>query len=328
MKKYLINPNLRWCKANLHCHTNHSDGYFTPEEIKKYYKAKGYQIVAYTDHELLFDNSYLCDKDFVALTSTEYSLNSDTQKTIHLNLFSKDPHNTFHIATGPKNIREYHVSKYAPNKIKYDGYNRTLTKESVQETIDRANKAGFLVQFNHPNWSLNTRDDYIDLKGLWSLEILNYMTEIETGAEYCINIYDDMLRHGHKLVCTMGDDNHNYHGGFEGSFGGFNYIGVNKLTYSEVFKAMKDGNIYASNGPIIKSLYVDTKEMKVFVECSSAVNIILVGYMRRFMHVCGKNLVKADFNIDKDEPYFRITVKDKNGRVAHTRAYYLKEYQG
>ena len=37
MKKYLINPNQKQYKANLHCHTNFSDGYFSPEEIKRLY---------------------------------------------------------------------------------------------------------------------------------------------------------------------------------------------------------------------------------------------------------------------------------------------------
>ena len=39
MKIYLIDPNKKWQKANLHCHTNNSDGFYSPEEIKKYYMA-------------------------------------------------------------------------------------------------------------------------------------------------------------------------------------------------------------------------------------------------------------------------------------------------
>lgn len=344
MKIYLIDPNKKWCKANLHCHTTNSDGFYSPSEIKKIYMEQGYQIVAYTDHELIYDNSFLTDENFVAITSAEYSLYDLTKpanntycnpnervswrdlKVIHLNIFAKDPHNVFHPAYSLSYLDPQQIERYKPNTVQCDGYERKLNPESVQETIDRCNKAGFLVQFNHPNWSLNTREDYINLKGLWSLEVLNYLTEIETGAEYCINIYDDMIRSGHKLLCTMGDDNHNFNGSYEGSFGGFNYIGVNKLTYDEVIQAMEKGEIYASSGPIIKSMYIDTDEWKIYVDCSEATDIIFVGYNRIFRHYHGEDLTKGDFKIFGDEVYFRITVKDKYGRVAHTHVYYLEDY--
>lgn len=344
MKIYLINPNKLWCKANLHCHTNFSDGFYSPQDIKRLYMEQGYQIVAYTDHEVIFDHSYLTDENFVAITSVEYSLSDPINpaydtfvkdfskikwrdvKLVHLNLFAKDPHNTYHVATNIERIEEKQLKLYSPNEFKCDRYNRSLIGNGLQETIDRANKAGFLVQFNHPNWSLNVRDDYINLKGLWSLEILNYLTEIETGAEYCINIYDDMIRSGQKLYCTMGDDNHNYEGTLEGSFGGFNYIGVNKLNYNEVLDAMEKGEIYASSGPIIKSLYIDKDDDKIYIECSNATDIIFVGCNRTFRHYHGENLTKADFKIFGEEEYFRLTVKDKYGKVAHTHVYYLKDY--
>lgn len=343
MKIYLIDPKKEWHKANLHCHTNNSDGYYSPQEIKRIYKEHGYSIVAFSDHELLFDSSYLTDDEFVAITATEYSINdrskpaNDTYckndkelsgrdvKTVHLNLFSKDPHNTFHIASDDSIFTEYFQNKYK-KPIKHDGYHRELTQESLQETIDRANKAGFLVQFNHPNWSLNIREDYINLKGLWGFEILNYMTELETGAEYCINLYDDMIRHGHKCVCTMGDDNHNIDGSMVGSFGGFNYIGVDKLTYDNVLKAMEEGTMYASSGPIIKSLYIDTDDGKIYIECSEATDIIFTGYNRTFRNYHGEDLTFADFKIFGGEIYFRLTVKDKYGNVAHTRVYFLEDY--
>ena len=334
MKKVLIDPRLKWCKANLHCHTNQSDGFYTPSEIKKHYMEQGYSIVAFSDHEMIFDNSYLMDESFVALTATEYSISLPSPNgfrdvvTIHMNLFSKDPHNLFHpganLDTFSNKQKELFKEKYHMD-IPCDNYQRVFTQESIQEVINRANSMGFLVQFNHPNWSLNIRDDYMNLKGLWALEIFNYLTEIETGAEYCPNIYDDMLRHGHKLYCTMGDDNHNYQGSFEGSFGGITYIGVESLTYDNVYNAMKNGNLYCTMGPIIKELSYDNEKKIVHVECSEVVDIILVGYNRTFYHVYGKDLTHAEFILNGQEKYFRIAIKDKYGRYGNTHAYYLDE---
>ena len=38
MKRFLLPESGTFYKANLHCHTNLSDGHLTPEEIKRIYK--------------------------------------------------------------------------------------------------------------------------------------------------------------------------------------------------------------------------------------------------------------------------------------------------
>ena len=78
MKKYIISPELNWYRANFHCHTVCSDGALTPEQVKEAYKAKGYSIVAYTDHDILLDHSDLNDDEFIALTRAEYAINEAT----------------------------------------------------------------------------------------------------------------------------------------------------------------------------------------------------------------------------------------------------------
>lgn len=338
MRKYLIDPNQKWVKANLHCHTTNSDGEKTPEEIKEYYKAHGYQVVAFTDHEQFYDNYYLTDEEFVALTAAEYGFHRRDWKpvnetyrepgsktiwrdveVVHLNMFKKNPHDVFNFATCEEDMK--------PEKCKVppqiDGYVRDLTVDSINEVIRRANAEGTLVQFNHPDWSLNDEALYLNLDGLWGFEILNYQTNLETGMSYCPLAYDQMLRVGKNVFCTMGDDNHNHEPGDYGSFGGFNYIGVNKLTYDEVFEALKAGNFYASSGPIIKSMYVE--DGKIWVECSEATDIIFNGYNRTYRNYHGENLTVADFKIFGGEVYFRITVKDKYGNVAHTHAYFCDD---
>ena len=74
MKKYLISPELNWYRANMHCHTTVSDGYYSPEDIKKAYKDMGYSIVAYTDHEIIRTHNELTDDEFLAITSSEFSI--------------------------------------------------------------------------------------------------------------------------------------------------------------------------------------------------------------------------------------------------------------
>ena len=42
-------------KANLHCHTRHSDGNLFCEEMARWYEEHGYEIVALTDHDAYGD---------------------------------------------------------------------------------------------------------------------------------------------------------------------------------------------------------------------------------------------------------------------------------
>ncbi|MBQ8162934.1 MAG: hypothetical protein IJZ93_01010 [Clostridia bacterium] len=345
MKKYLLPNDVNWYRANMHCHTTISDGQFTPEEVKEAYKAQGYSIVAYTDHELLLDHSDLNDDEFLALTSTEYSITENEpsypnidgfngpewnrRRTVHLNLFSKNQHNTFQPAANDETLWAC-GGKYK-GQGKCDGYKREYTIESINETIKRANEGGFLVQYNHPSWSLNDKDLYLNLKGLWSLEILNYATERITGKEYCPMIYDEMVSSGmYDLYCTMGDDNHNRGKSTAHSFGGSTMIGAKELKYDQIIEAMEKGHIYCTSGrenpPLIHALYVEDNIIKV--DFSPAKTVFLNGFARTYRIVedeNGEDITHAEFPLDPNDVYFRITVRDKYGNNAHTHNYFVKD---
>jgi hypothetical protein len=344
MKKDLLPSGVNWYRANFHCHTKHSDGALTPAEVKEAYKNHGYSIVAYTDHDVLLDHSDLNDEGFLALTSSEYAVNQaqpgfpeifDTgispwvrKKCMHLNIYAKDPHNTFMPAT---DINQNWILRDRYPDTKCDGFIREYTTENINEMIRRCNEAGFLVQLNHPYWSLNEREDYINLKGLWGLEILNYATELETGSEYCPYIYDDMLRNGmYNLVCTMGDDNHN-HAGFRESFGGSTMIGAKELKYDQIIEAMEKGHIYCTSGrdnpPQFTALYVEDNMIKI--DCTPVTNININGYGRADRHITapeGETITHAEFPLRESDVYFRVSLRDEYGNNAHTHTYFVKDY--
>ena len=70
MKQYLLPNEGTFYKANLHCHSTCSDGHLTPEELKEVYKAKGYSVLAYGDHNVLVDHSDLDEDGFLTFTLT------------------------------------------------------------------------------------------------------------------------------------------------------------------------------------------------------------------------------------------------------------------
>ena len=58
----------RWLKGNLHTHSFWSDGDDFPEMIADWYKGKGYQFLALTDHNVLSEGEKWIDQDRVAKT--------------------------------------------------------------------------------------------------------------------------------------------------------------------------------------------------------------------------------------------------------------------
>ncbi len=347
MKRYIISPKLNWYRANMHCHTTVSDGHFTPEEIKEVYQEMGYSIVAYSDHELIRDHSDLSDESFLAITASEYSIddckpsfelpgkdNSEewcVRKVMHLGVYSKDPHNVFHPATDNTLFDMWWRAQGRDiGTIACDDYHREYTVDSINEMVKRLNDNGFLVSLNHPNWSLNDMNDYLNIKGLWGLEILNYATERATGAEYCPYIYDHMVRAGdYNLFCVMGDDNHNPSGSLEESFGGSTFIGASSLDYGTVMEALESGSFYCASGknpPRIHSLYVEDGMLKI--DCTPATDIIVTGLGRSYCHqpTNGEEIAHAEFKLEPKDVMFRVTVRDKYGNNAHTHYYKVEDF--
>ena len=154
-----------------------------------------------------------------------------------------------------------------------------------------------------------------------AMEVVNYASCTEGYPDHNENVYDDMLRGGKKLCCVATDDNH----GINTCCGAFTVIKAEKLEYNTVTAALKAGNFYASEGPEITGLWYE--DSKVTVECSEAKKIYIVKGIRTADAITAgeKMLTGAEFEIDKDDVYFRIVVVGKDGKKAYTNAYFVDE---
>lgn len=344
MKQYLLPAGGNFYKVNMHSHSTLSDGKQTPEELKEAYKAAGYSAVAFTEHELMYDLSYLSDDDFIAITSFEYDVCDnekppfafydeaphcfDHKQCVHLNLYAKAPHENAMICYNPKYL--WPVQKDQEDKVKYIGepdFKRVFTIESINEVIREAHMQGMLVVYNHPTWSLNTWDIYTKLEGLDGLEIANGASDIASDLDYTPYVYDQMARAGHRMICVAGDDNHNTAHFFKA----WTMIKAESLTYENLFEGLKKGNCYASQGPEIFELYTETTEDNkrfVSIKTSPAAGIFMTTAGRRKgFKLAGDNglISEARFEVKSEDYYFRISVRDASGKHANTRIYYLDE---
>lgn len=336
MKKILLSTEKNYYKANLHCHSNISDGKLTPKELKEIYMREGYSVIAYTDHDVLLSHSDLNDEDFLALNGFECEINNEEERYSRPYEEVKECHLCY-IALEPDNLVQpcWHREKYlfanAPKYkkfIKFDDskpdFEREYTPEGINRMIDEGRKNGFFITYNHPAWSLETLNEYGKYKGMNAMEICNYACLSAGYADYNERVYDDMLMGGQKIYCIAADDNHN--GREDDSFGGFTVINADKLEYRTITKALEDGNFYASMGPEIYNLWYE--DGKIGIECSDTAKIVLNTGVRRAeikYEADGSPVSSAVFSVKENDRYVRIMVTDASGKHVNTNAYFTED---
>ena len=326
MKIELLRKDLNYYKANLHSHSTLSDGAPTPEEMKAAYKAKGYSVLAITDHNVFLPHNELTEKDFLMLNGIEYNAdpNDGSGRTCHFCAIAPTPE----VQLQPL----FHRTKYcirgaveARKLVKYDetlpDYERTYSSEGVSEMMRTCREAGFFVTYNHPTWSLEHYPEYMGYEGMNAMEIVNYAC-LEMGyPEVNECVYDDMLTGGKRVFCVANDDNHTV---TRDAFGGFTVIGAEELTYKSVMDALFAGRFYASTGAAISALYIE--DGKIHIETPEAKEIRLFTGSRAAKRAVGTReepLTHAAFEIPKGNgKYFRVVVTDFEGGKAFSNAYF------
>lgn len=335
---YLISPEKKQYKANLHCHSIFSDGKKSPEELKEMYKEKGYSILSITDHEVPKNHSYLNDSEFLTITGYEAYIRNTADcrcdvygKEIHINLFAKDAENEAIVCFNPgycKYIRE-------EQKEKYEKVGSQKTREYsvsyINEFVRTAKENGYIAAYNHPYWSMEDEADVLAYEGFFSMEMCNYSSYVLNHLEYNAALYDKMLSCGKRIFCHSSDDNHNS-APLESlacdSFGGFTMIMPEKFSYDSIIKAMENGEMYSSMGPVFKEVSMEGN--KIHIECSEVECITVFTGSKmppRKYAKPGETITSADFEIDSRAKFVRVSIVDKHGRFADTRGFLREELE-
>ena len=337
MKKILLpeaGENLKYYRANLHCHSTISDGRKTPEELKRDYKARGYSILCITDHNILVPHNDMTDEDFLMLNGFETDV-SARGKTCHLCYVSLDRDNVCQPC--------YHRSKYVwgeansyRDTVKFDetkpDFEREYSHEGVNRMIKEGRDNGFFVTYNHPTWSLESYPEYSGYSGANAMEIVNFSCQVSGYDDDNGHCYEDMLRGGEKLFCIAADDNHNRHPDDHpscDSYGGYIMVASPSLTYEDVAKALSGGMFYAASGsyavagPEFRSIVFG--DGKVRIKTSGVRSIAYMPSERNCHAVNAENgtlINEAEFEVDGDDKWFRIVITDANGYKAYSNAYF------
>ncbi len=341
MKHYLLPENGNFYKANLHSHSNWSDGRLSPEEMVNAYKQKGYSVLAITDHEGMFDHSELGDDDFLLIPGYEREINKPADKwdnvvTCHMCFYPRDRHNIVNTCFDPDFIHpkfKWMHNDELKSKIKYVGepFKVEYNPECINHIIEEANKNGFIVTLNHLEWSQERYEEYSQYKGMFATEIYNNAS-MQGGHDIDNSrYYDELLRLGNKIKCVAADDNHNgrpLDDLYSDSFGGYIMIKAESLEYDKIFAAIENGDFYSSTGPEIKELYCEND--RVYIKTSPARSIRLLSNNRYSGHkkaVDSEAVTEADFNVWPVNGYFRIEVIGLDGKKAYTNAYFAEDFK-
>ncbi len=324
-------------KVNMHAHTTVSDGALSPQELKSLYKSEGYHAVLFSDHEILMPHEDLCDENFIALHGYEYGIADEKEhkrlhRYYHFNLIARRQDMRTQVLFRPDAVIGRGCA-FIP-RVRYYGElaQSSYSAAFVNRLIREAHEAGFLVQYNHPNWSLQTALDYADLQGVDLLEVINFgSSAMGSIPERDDKVLGEFLSFGHPVFPTGGDDNHNeYPAGSEkwDSFGGYTVLAAKNFSYEGLIGALEKGDGYATEGPRIYALTADDKG-KITAVVSGGLSVTVRG-AGRFIEKpktvsVEKDVCVLQFNFADQWQYFRLALEDEAGRRGYTRAYFAKE---
>lgn len=335
MEKHLFPQNVNWYKACLHTHSTVSDGVLTPVEVRDAYKAKGYSILALTDHSVMVEHQNLNQDDFLMVTGVEIDMEQaigNRGKCRHLCLLSKDPKQQWVPFRDPQPIES---SKPYEAVNTFGDLSREFDYDAMNKVIAAANAHGCLVSYNHPAWSLERYPDYAPIEGLWAMEHRNTSGVSHGFPDDAPQVFQDLLCMGKFVMPIMTDDTHSpiAKSGMEILGGSWTMVASESLEYGKVMEALEKGDLYSSCGPEIQDIVVDGDRLTV--KCSSARMVQLISPIRWCRAIYSKegDLTQADFDIsvwrkhyEQDENSFlRIVVTAADGSYAVTRAYKAEE---
>ena len=331
MRYYLLPEAGNDYKANLHSHSNISDGKLSPAEMKELYKAMGYSILAFTDHDIFIPHNDLTDGDFLALNGYEIGMTSTEKpwphaKCCHFCCIALDRNTEIQPLWHRELYNCGHTNEHR-HLVKFDeskpDFVRQYTPENINYMMSETAKAGFFVTYNHPTWSLESYLEYSQYSGMHAMEMFNGCSIAAGYEDFNPRVYDDMLMLGKRIFTIGTDDNHN-HGNDSGI--AWTVIRAESLEYESVTDALMKGNFYASMGPKINALYIEDGEIKV--ECSDAAYVYFTSGTRMMKRACapeGESINSASFRYNPECVYFRVVIVDKNGNKAYSNAYFADE---
>lgn len=305
-------PAKKWYKGNLHTHSYWSDGDEFPEMIMDWYKTKGYDFVALSDHNRLAQGERWINvrkgriyneafEKYRQKFGDEWVTYKRDTSGIEVLLKTYEEYKPLFEDEGFLIIQSEEISDNSVGKPIHINVTNirelippqggsTVTEvmqRNVDAVLSQREKTGvpMFAHVNHPNFHFAIKaEDFYELKGERFFEVFNGHPEVynygdgtHQGTEA---MWDEInLVYARKnqpfLYGLATDDSHNYHlFGADYSNAGRGWVMVNAdtLTAESLVNAMERGNFYASTGVSLDDVAVYGRYLQVFVHPEENVN--------------------------------------------------------
>jgi len=328
-------------KANLHCHSRHSDGSQFCDATADWYYNHGYQVLSITDHDAYGDqdggvksSSFQNDKlvhdwngDGITWDTAIYKSGVETYVRDYCmpapawvpRSWQLEKPGRFIIINGI----EFSIDRPHTNAINFPAGGVYKPHEGWG-FIDRCQANAGLVFINHQG-SWNNRPErlynHADLKRIDGLEVMNGFTcrdnrqgnNPDGAPGFAEGLWDGCLNAGLQLWGFANDDAHNTDTAhFAGPGSAWNMIWAKNLSRPAVMEALRAGAFYGSCGIIVDKMEVTADAITVSSSNATHIKVVADGG-RTVMQV---DASKATYTVSGDEKWIRIMLW--NDKVCYT----------
>lgn len=281
------------------CHV-HPDRTNDPENLPKvveWYRQRGYNFIAMTEHRRLVPTAGLSDGSFVVVPGMELNAVDPELGDFHM------------LGIGLTNLVEQ------PAQF------------TAREAVALIREDGGLPFMAHPGTFDQTAQTLLSLPGLCGLEVFNRSVHHKMGKGVASELWSQVLGHGQHLWGLADSDNH-FPPAFEtGHSTQYNVVEVSRRDPAAVLEALRHGWYYASTGPEITSYHLDADGV-LHVTCSPATTITVLADRNKgtvYRAAPGKVLTSIRHQLTgRRGPvlFARVEVADGQGGMAWTNPLY------
>lgn len=294
--------NNKMLKGGLHCHTTRSDGDGSPEEVIRLHAANGYDFLALTDHRIYNFKNFAPETSMTIIPGME--IDSTFEKTNGFRCFHT-------VCLGEDND----TNGYAQDQeVTVPDVKDQFEFQKLLDIVHSKNNVTF---YCHPEWSSTPARYFDKLQGEFAMEVWNSGCVLDNEMDVNAPYWDEMLGLGHKIWGVAVDDGHGMHQHCLG------WVMVNsENNVKSILAALQEGKFYSSCGPVIKDFYIE--DNIVHVETKGENTVWLCADKHPTRQAKTEN-GKAEFKINNNYEYIRVSVTDKDGKRAWTNPIFLDE---
>lgn len=291
----------KFYRGNLHTHSTRSDGKISPEEVCKRYRERGYDFICLSDH-------FLQHYDYPIVDTTPYRTNSFTT------IFGAECH-----AMATEGGEHWHILAVG---LPLD-FEPNLPGETGPQIAQRCLDAGAFVAIPHPEWYGLTVADAATIPGAHAVEVYNHTSQVRQARGGGAYYLDDLLKSGRRINALAADDAHWFFDADQNrdAFGGWVMVKAEQNEPGALLASLKNGHYYSTQGPTIEDIAIDGDTLTV--ECSKAIQIMVVGRGSKNEAISGVDLTSAEFPLKKFAgDWCRVMAMAADGKLAWSNPIY------